>query len=161
MQIRYARCVCRAGSEHQGAAADFTALCHDLVSTLDGPYVNDGGMSSYGCRTLSREPGDEAHNLRQSHKAVRIGTRVSIARQPTQTVGREQPQRVPPLLAPGIRHFSALEHDVVDRALGENAAHRESGVPGPDDDCGEAFYVAATLVGPAVRRPRRSRWSDW
>ena len=43
---------------------------------------------------------------------------------------------------------TALEHDMVDRPLAETAARRESGVPGADDDRGEAFdgYATWTLT---------------
>jgi hypothetical protein len=34
-----------------------------------------------------------------------------------------------------VSHLTALEHDMVDRALGEAAAHGETGVAGADDDC--------------------------
>src|SRR5690606_10064267 len=65
---------------------------------------------------------------------VAIGAAVAIARKPALPVRRQQLQRIPPLSSPGVRDLAALEHDVVDRALGEAAAHREARVTGADDD---------------------------
>ena len=67
-----------------------------------------------------------------------------MARQAALPVGREQPQRLPALAPPGVRYFSTLEQDVVDRALGEKPARREAGMSGPDDDRRELLYVLTT-----------------
>ena len=78
-------------------------------------------------------------DLGHRHVAVGIRAVVAIAGQPALPVRREQPQRVPALAAPGVRDLAALEHDVIDRALGEAAARREPGVAGADDDRRDAF----------------------
>ena len=57
--------------------------------------------------------------------------------QPGLPVRREQPQRVPALGPPRVRHLTALEDHVVDRAFGEAAAHRQAGVAGADDHGGD------------------------
>jgi hypothetical protein len=62
-----------------------------------------------------------------------------MARKTALPVGCEEPQRIPPLTAPRIRDLATLEHDVVDGAIGEEAARREAGVPGPDDDRRDAL----------------------
>jgi hypothetical protein len=36
-----------------------------------------------------------------------------------------------------MRHLTALQNHMVDRALGKATAHGEAGVPGPDDDGGD------------------------
>ena len=74
-----------------------------------------------------------------------------IAGQPTLPVRGQQAQRIPPLAAPGVRHLTALEHDVIDRALAEAAARRESGVPGADDDGGDAFDGGLRSVTPTAQ----------
>jgi len=38
-------------------------------------------------------------------------------------------------VAPGIGDLAALDHEVVDRALGEAPAHGEAGMTGPDHNC--------------------------
>ena len=82
---------------------------------------------------------DELDHLAHRHVAVGIGAVVAIPGQPALPVGRQQPQRVPALAAPGVRHLAALEHDVIDRALGETSARRQAGMPGADDDRGDLF----------------------
>ena len=42
-------------------------------------------------------------------------------------------------MAPGVRDLTALENDVVDRARAKMMAGREPGVPGADDDRGDAL----------------------
>ena len=82
---------------------------------------------------------DELDHLGHRHEAVGIGAFITIAGQPGLPVGRQQPQRVPALAAPGVGHLPALEHDVIDRALTEAAAGRQPGVPGSDDDRRDVF----------------------
>ena len=92
-----------------------------------------------GARETAGEARDELDHLAHRHVAVGIGAVVAKARQAALPVGREQPQRVPALAPPGVRHLAALEHDVVDRPVGEEAARGEAGVPGADDDRGDAL----------------------
>ena len=80
-----------------------------------------------------------AIDLGHRHEAVGIRAFVAIAGQPALPVRRQQPQRVPAFAAPGVGHLAALEHHVIDRALGEAAARRQSGVPGADDDRRDVF----------------------
>ena len=90
-----------------------------------------------GRRARSREM--KSTTSAHRHEAVGIGALVAIAGQPALPVRRQQPQRVPALAPPGVGDLAALEHHVIDRALGEAAARRQPGVAGADDDRGDAF----------------------
>src|SRR5207302_7886191 len=61
--------------------------------------------------------------------------------------------------APRVRHRTALEDDVVDRAFGKAAAHGQAGVPGADDDCRGLHLAGVRVV--AVRLVRRALWWGW
>ena len=54
-------------------------------------------------------------------------------RQPRHPVRREEPHRVPAVAAPPLPHASAIEHDVLDPAVGQAAAHRQTRLSGADD----------------------------
>ena len=83
----------------------------------------------------------EMNSITSRHRHVAVGIRavVAIAGQPALPVGRQQPQRVPALAPPGVRDLAALEHHVIDRALGETPARRQAGMPGADDDRRDVF----------------------
>src|SRR6185437_15006898 len=83
---------------------------------------------------------DELGYLAHRHVAVRLRAFVAKAREPALATGREQPQRVPALAAPGVRHFAALQHDVVDRPVAQEVARGKTRVPRADYDRGGAFY---------------------
>ncbi len=68
---------------------------------------------------------------------------VAVAGQTALPVGREEAQRVPALPAPRVRDLTALEHDVIDRAIREKPARRETGVAGADHDGGDALDESA------------------
>src|SRR5437764_5190806 len=53
-------------------------------------------------------------------------------------IRREQAERIPALLAPGVSNLAALQHDVVDPAVAEATAHCEARVACADDHCGNA-----------------------
>ena len=84
---------------------------------------------------------DELNHLAHRHVAVGIRAVVAMAGKAALPVGREEPQRIPALAPPGVRHLSAFEDDVIDRPVGEKPARREAGVTGPDDDRGDASIV--------------------
>jgi hypothetical protein len=76
---------------------------------------------------------EEADHLGHRQKAVRLIPAVSLSRQAGLPVRGEQVQRRPALGPPRVGHLTALEHDVVDRAVGEAATHGEPGMARPDD----------------------------
>ncbi len=85
---------------------------------------------------------EKSDRLGHGAKAVRIVAGIAVARQAGLPVGRQQRERIPALGLPRVRHLAALEDHVVDRALGEAAAHGEAGVPGADDERLGAAHAA-------------------
>ena len=75
------------------------------------------------CETRG-EARDELDHLAGGHVAVGIGAVVVMPGQAALPVGREQAQRVPALAPPRVGDLAALEHDVIDRSVGEEAAER-------------------------------------
>ena len=124
---------------HHAAAAELAAAGGDVVAVVGLRHRRDGGVRAHRRARHAGEARDELDHLAHRHVAVGIGAVVAIAGQAALPVGRQQPQRVPALAPPGVRHLAALEHHVIDRPLGETPARREAGVPGPDDDRGDAF----------------------
>ena len=114
------------------------ATWYPSPSVLTGDRC-DGGVRAHRRGGHDGEARDELDHLAHRHVAVGIGAVVAIAGQAALPVGRQQPQRVPALAPPGVRHLAALEHHVIDRALAETSARRQAGVPGPDDDRGDPF----------------------
>ena len=115
---------------------------------------------------------DQPHDLAGGHVAVRIVPVVGEPGQPAEPVGGEQPQRVPALRAPRVRHLAALEDHVVDRARGEAAAHGQPAVAGPDDHHGDVrhgrlsplgaqFTSTAMFVGLVSTSNTAERFCDW
>ena len=93
-------------------------------------------------------------------------TVVGEAREARLPVGGQEAERVPALGLPGVRDLAALEDDVVDAAVGEDAADGEAGVPGPDDDdAGPArraqLTVTVTFVGLVMTSKTAERFCDW
>ncbi|HET9369392.1 MAG TPA: hypothetical protein VFO19_04065 [Vicinamibacterales bacterium] len=58
-------------------------------------------------------------------------------------------------MTPGIGDVAALEDDVVDRPLGEEAARRQPGVAGADDDRGASLDGSVSGTIGRLRRLRR------
>ena len=141
---RHARRVVAAAREHDGPAADLAVARHDPIAVVGARHRGDGRVRADRRARHRRVPRDEVDHLGHRHVAVRIGAVVVMAGQPALPVGRQQPQRVPALVAPGVRHLPALEEDVIDRTLGQEPARREAGVTGPDDDRRELLYVLTT-----------------
>ena len=99
------------------------------VTAIGGDVVTDLGASGRGGKARN-----EVDDLGHRHEAVGVRALVTIARQPALPVRRQQAQGVPAFMPPGVGHLAALEDHVVDRALGEEAAHGEAGMAGPDDE---------------------------
>ena len=94
-------------------------------------------MGPHRCRDRLGIGRDEVDDLRQRPVAIGIVAIIAKARQPALPVGGQQPQRIPSLGAPGMGDLAALQQHMVDRTLREAAAHRETRVPGADDDGGD------------------------
>ncbi len=131
---RHARHVAGAAGEHDAPAADLAAAGADVVAVGRRPDGGDGGLGAHRRVRDAGEAIDEGGHLARRHVAVGLRAVVGVARQAALPVGREQAQRVPALAAPGVRHLPALEHEVVDRPVGEEPARGEAGMAGPDHD---------------------------
>src|SRR5262249_58448744 len=62
------------------------------------------------------------------------------------SVGRQQPERVPTLRPPRVRDLAALEHDVVDRAVGQAAAHCEAALSARSEEHTSELQSLTNLV---------------
>ena len=89
---------------------------------------------------------DEADCLGHVAETLRIVPRVAVAGKPALPVRGQQPERIPPLRLPRVRHLAPLEDHVVDRAVGEAPTHGESGVPGPEYDGGGSHGFLPVLA---------------
>ena len=149
-QHRHRRPVAGTARDHHGPAADLTLVGGHVVAVVSTAHRRDHDSGADGRLRLLGEALDQPDDLGHRQVAVRVRP---VVRQPGQValpVGREQPQRVPTLVAPRVRHLAALEHDVVDRPLREEVARGQPGVAGPDDNSAED-----------LRQPRRSRPWGW
>jgi hypothetical protein len=66
-------------------------------------------------------------------------TAVLVAGQAALPVWRQEREGVPAFVAPGVRDLAPLEDDVIDGALCEKVAGRETAVPRADDDRRDVF----------------------
>ena len=143
--LRDRRVECRGERGHGGLVAP--ARGHDDVSGVPRlvggrhreavavePEAEDGAVLGHGRGGRGRVVVEVGHDLPGRHEAVGVGTGVGPARQPAHPVRAEQPERVPALGPPALGDAAALEHDVVDAALGEAAAHGQAGLAGADDE---------------------------
>src|SRR5207302_113711 len=93
---------------------------------------------------------------------------VAKTRQAAQPVRSQQAQGVPAFAPPGVRHFPALKHDVLDRTAGQEVACRETRMPRADDDRGDALdgltsqaTSTVTSVGLVSASNTAERFCDW
>src|SRR5581483_10117311 len=136
--------------EHDGAGAKLPVARPDLVPVARTPHRRDVRAGANRRARVRRIASDQLGDVRARHVAVGIGALVVATGEPALPVRRQQPQRVPPLVAPGVRHLAALEDDVVNGPLGEEVACGEAGVPGPYDDGGEALDGASAQATSTV-----------
>src|SRR5215471_9025227 len=115
--------------------------------------------------------GEGGDDVGGGHVAVGVVTGVLVAGEPGLPVRGEQPQARPAPGPPRVRHLTALEDDVVDRAFGEAAAHGQAGVAGADDHCrglhhrrpdrGGQVSSTSTFVGLDTTSKTAERFCDW
>ena len=118
---------------------DLAAARRHLVPVVGTAHRRDVRAGPDGARASRGEALDELGHLRRRHVAVGVRALVAKARQAAEPVGREQPQRIPALAPPGVRHLAALQHDVVDRTAAQEVARGEARVSRADDDRGDAL----------------------
>ena len=139
--------VAGAGRQHDGPAAPVATFGDDRIAAVlgaDRRHPRPGPDRRGDGAGVAR---DEVDGLRHRAETVGIVALVAEAGQPALPVGREQAEQVPALRAPRIRDLAALEHHMVDRALGEAAAHGQPGMAGADDDGRSADGSAPARVG--------------
>ncbi len=78
--------------------------------------------------------------LPRGHVTVGVVPLVVPVRKTTVPVGREEPQGIPALAAPALADPPALQHDVLDAALPEAAAHGQARLTASDDDRVRVFH---------------------
>src|SRR5690606_23931210 len=172
---RHGRLRIRAACEHEGPAAPCAANGCNAVAAfgrLDPGHPRAGQHRRADHRAISL---DHLGELPRRHEAVRIRAVIAKSRQAALPARRQQPQRVPALVPPCVRDLAALEHDVLDAALGEAAAHREPAMPrADDDDVNDAGHrrppltegvdhatSTATFVGFVTISNTAERFCDW
>ena len=96
--------------------------------------VHDGAVLDHGSRARLGVALEEVGDLGGGHEAVDVSSGVGPAGQAAHPVRGQQAQGVPAFAAPPLGDPAALEHDVVDAAVGEAAADRQAGLAGADDD---------------------------
>ena len=157
-----------ARGEHHAGAAPCAAVGGDGVPVTIDRHPDDPRP---GLHRRADRPGvvvDQLDDLGHRHEPVGI-TPIGEAGQAGVPARREQPQRVPPLGPPRVGHPAALQHDVVDRALGQALAHRQAGVAGTDDDRADGFAAhrsaqcvsTTTVVGLVMMSNTAERFCDW
>ncbi len=129
--------VAGSGSEHDRPALPVALVRAHQVPRLGAAHRRDRRVGLHRGRDRLGVAADELDDFRHRPVAVGIVALVAEARQPALPVRGQQPQRIPALGAPGVRDLAALQDHMVDRALGEAAAHGQAGVPGADDDGGD------------------------
>jgi len=74
------------------------------------------------------------------HESIGVVSSVVVAGKPRLPVGAQRPERIPSLAAPSLGN-PPLQYDVPDAAQAQAGAHRQAGLPGPDDDAVEDLHV--------------------
>src|SRR5690606_4149872 len=168
-QPGHVRAVAGAARQHHRAGAELAVARGQVVAVVGAPYRGDvhaGADRGAGERGVAL---DELDHLGHGHVAVRVRAVVVVARQAALPVRGEETEGVPALPPPGVRHLTALEHDVVDRPFAEEVARREAGVAGPDDDRGDSLddgstsqaTSTVTSVGLVRASNTAERFCDW
>ena len=154
-KARHRRPVTGAARQNDRATPDLTGARDHVVAVVGRPHRGDVRPGPHAAECGSGKALDQLDDLGHRHVAIGIRALVANARQATLPVGSEQPQRVPALVPPGVRHLAPLEHHVVDRPLGQKVAGGEAGMPGADDDGGEALdgEVPQRPTARTLRRP--------
>ena len=139
MKRRDAWLVARAAGDDHAAAVNRALVRGHQIAAVCASHGRDGRLRANWCTRDAGEAGDELHHFTDRHEAVRIRTLVVKAGQAALRVGGEQAQRIPALAPPRVRDLAALEHEVIDRPVGQKPADGEAGMAGPDDHRGDAL----------------------
>ena len=131
--------VAGARRHHHALRPPFAPVGLDHIAAVGLAQAGDGGVGLDRRRDHSSVTVEERDRLGHVPVAVRVVALVAEARQAALPVRRQQPERLPALGAPGVGDLAALQHHVVERAIGQAPAHGEPGVPGADHDGGDYY----------------------
>src|SRR5690606_6806627 len=76
----------------------------------------------------------EPDQFRHGGVTIRVSTFIGLAGQTQLPVRGEQPQRIPALMAPGIRYRTAFDDHMVNRQIRQAVTHGQARVAGADDN---------------------------
>ena len=149
------------GRQHDGRALPFALVGGDAVAAVATTHRRHRRTGLDRGGDVLGVAGDEVDDLWHRHEPVGVVTLIGVAGEPALPVGREQAQRIPPLRPPRVGDLAALDHHVVDGALGKAAAHRQPAMAGPDDDRCRVHGRCQRRVEGGLDRLRPGRRSGW
>ena len=120
------------GDDH-GAGAPAAAVGRHPVAVAgryDGADPGPAEHRRHQCRGIA---GEEVDDGAAAHESVGVADAAGAPGKAGHPVRGEKGQRIPALAAPALRDAAALDHDMLDAVGAEAVAHREPGLPGPDD----------------------------
>lgn len=124
------------GGKIAGTRADVEAAAVLLAARSDAQHL---GMLAHRGIDHAHKAVEIGNDLVLLHKAMRIVAGIRMPRQRALPVRRDQAERVPALLAPGMRDRLRFEHEMVDARARQVVTHRQSGLTAADDDDAVVF----------------------
>ena len=108
-----------------------------------------------------------ANDLVADHKTIRIITSIRKAGQLALPIRRHEAERVPPPIHPVMGDAVTLQHNVINTALGEAAAHGQTSLSAADDhhrtlqalEVLSSVALVGTFVIRAMVRPLHGEYS--
>ncbi len=158
--FRHVCYVAGAGRDDDGLTLPFALIgCHQIavIGLLQG---FDFGVCFNRRGDHIRIAFDEGDGLGHVPVAVGIVALIAVTGQAALPIRRQKAERVPALGLPGVGDFAALEHDMIDGALGQAPAHRQARMAGADYDRRDLLNETAPKRT-KVSSPRQSHSSDW
>ncbi len=125
-----------AGTARNNDIAGVPIACvgRDLEQIAGFPYQANGATRLNRRLSDQRVLIDKLDDLGHRHESIGIAARICVPRQSALPVRRQQPQRIPALVAPGVGDLAALEHDVLDGTLAQAMTDGQPGMAGTDDE---------------------------
>src|SRR5690349_17428222 len=113
------------GGDDNATASPRAALAFDAIAAGNAPHRKDRATRDDRRAGILRITLEERQQLAARHEPVGIVAAVPPPRQPVHPVWRQQPERIPALAAPALRHVAALQDKVLDAERAEAIAHGE------------------------------------
>ena len=118
---------------------------HRIGTVLLALHAADLGVLEQRRIDHRNEPIEVSDDLVLFHEAVRIVAGIRVARQCALPVRRDETERIPTLLAPGVRDGLLFEHKVIEACLLQVIADRQTRLPAADDE--HAVMAIAAWAG--------------